>query len=94
MELTFDPDHDAVGVVFKDSNPVVLTDDVKIKFYCSNVSLDVAMAMSSSDCVCLFSYRNLCPLALISASFIFGSILPSYRTTGQQCVCMYVCMCV
>lgn len=35
--MAFDLDHEAVDVVFKASFPVVLTDDVKFKFYSSNV---------------------------------------------------------
>lgn len=35
--MVFDVDHEGVDVVFKASLPVVLTDDVKFKFYSSNV---------------------------------------------------------
>ena len=39
VSITFDMDHSAVGVVFNADHPLVLTDDVKLKFYCSNVSI-------------------------------------------------------
>ena len=37
--MNFDLDHATVGVVFNADFPIVLTDDVKFKFYCSNVSV-------------------------------------------------------
>ena len=37
VDVTFDPDHAAVGVVFKAARPLVVTDDVKFKFFCANV---------------------------------------------------------
>ena len=39
--MTFDLDHAAVGVVFSADHPLLLTDDVKFKFYCSNVGLSL-----------------------------------------------------
>jgi hypothetical protein len=45
--VSLDLDHSAVCIVFNTDHPLVLTDDVKFKFYCSNVG-----AQFSTNCRC------------------------------------------
>lgn len=69
-----------MGVVFNADHPLVLTDDVKLKFYCSNVSIHKVIPHIISTA---FSHRNQYQLALISVSFTSGSTPLLSKTRGE-----------
>lgn len=71
--MAFDLDHEAVNVVFNASVPVVLTDDVRFKFYSSNVCHLSLFNQSLSQPLPL---RKLYQMVQKSVSFISGSIPP------------------
>ena len=86
VDVTFDLDHAAVGVVFKAARPLVVTDDVKFKFFCANVYNYDITSISSAQCTAgpLSPHRRVCRLGLTNASSTFGVIPPSFRTTGTH----------